>query len=119
MPVPCLNFICIVVCDPTADVLFESSDGVLFRLQSKSLAITSAGFAAPEKIVIDGQPTKLEETAEVLEILFQFIEPPSDSREFRYPSIIKLTAANMFLLAEAAEKYIVFPAMSSCVTAMQ
>lgn len=68
---------------------------------------------------IDGSPAELPETSAILEILFQFVEPPSDSRNFRYPSVVDLESTQLFPLAEAAEKYSVFAAMSACATAMQ
>ncbi|KAF5309112.1 hypothetical protein D9619_012828 [Psilocybe cf. subviscida] len=104
--------------DPTCDIILESCDGVLFKLHSKYLSATSAGFSAPDQTVIDGSPVQLHESSAILEILFQFIEPPSDSRNFRYPSVVALEPTQFFLLAEAAEKYTVFAAMNACTTVM-
>lgn len=107
------------VSDPTADILFESSDGIRFRLHSSSLAITSGALAVPPKTRVDDDPTKLDEASQPLEILFQFIEPPSDAQHDRYPSVVNLDSTLFFCLAEAAEKYVVYPAMSACYTRMQ
>ncbi|KAF8812781.1 hypothetical protein BYT27DRAFT_7251702 [Phlegmacium glaucopus] len=90
--------------DPSADVVFESSDNVLFYIYRKHLDATTAGFAAPSMIPCDRIPVPLTESAEILEILFQF------------PSVIDMEIKTFFALAEAAEKYIVFSAMGTSIT---
>ncbi|KAF9472219.1 hypothetical protein BDN70DRAFT_771055, partial [Pholiota conissans] len=62
---------------------------------------------------------QLEESADVLKILFQFIEPPSQSRHYRQPSMVNMDADLFFRVAEAAEKYVVYSALSVCITRME
>jgi len=62
---------------------------------------------------------KLRESSEILEILFQFIEPCPESSQYRQPSAMDIEAETFFAIAEAAEKYIVFGAMNTCITRMQ
>jgi hypothetical protein len=110
----------IPVCDSSADLEFESSDEVIFKIHSKHLPSTSFRFATEDvQRAVDGQPTRLSEPAEILEILFQFVEPPSESRHYQYPSLTELDPPLFFALAEAAEKYIVFACMSMCATQMR
>jgi hypothetical protein len=61
----------------------------------------------------------LPETSDVLEILFQFIHPPSEAAGYRQPSVMQMEPNLFFKVAEAAEKYAVFGAMNLCVTWMQ
>ncbi|KAF9471957.1 hypothetical protein BDN70DRAFT_973214, partial [Pholiota conissans] len=65
------------------------------------------------------EPVFLPEHSNVLEILFQFIEPPTESRHFRQPSIVGLDSTVFFGISEAAEKYVVYGAMNVCITRMQ
>lgn len=60
----------------------------------------------------------LPETSEVLEVLFQFITPPSEAAGYRQPSVMKMEPNLFFRVAEAAEKYAVFGAMNVCLTWM-
>jgi len=61
----------------------------------------------------------LEEPSAVLEILFQFIHPPSGSKCYRQPDVRSFGPDIFFAVAEAAEKYIVFGAINLCMTRMQ
>ncbi|KAF9477412.1 hypothetical protein BDN70DRAFT_947397, partial [Pholiota conissans] len=95
-----------------ADVTFISSDHVTFKIHSVYLNLsTSIGFAqAPQDDASQSEPTLLAESAEVLEIIFQFIEPPPLSRNHKHPSIAELTPELFFQVAEAAEKYVIYGA---------
>ncbi|KAF5309138.1 hypothetical protein D9619_012802 [Psilocybe cf. subviscida] len=109
-----------IFCDSSADLEFESSDEVVFKIHSKHLPSTSFGFVMGEgDRASESQPAQLSESAEILELLFQFVEPPSESRHFQYPSLTELDPAHFFTLAEAAEKYIVFACMGMCATRMR
>ena len=80
-------------------------------MHSKYLEATSArllSFTAPE---LDNQ-SPLDETSEVLEILFQFVHPPSERSNHQQPSIMNMKHELFFAVAGAAEKYAVFGAMS-------
>jgi hypothetical protein len=76
------------------------------------------GFASSDYALVGLHPVQLPEHSQVLEILFQFIEPSSASRSYRQPSVIDLKLDIFFALAEAAEKYIVPSAMNICLTRM-
>ncbi|KAF9471884.1 hypothetical protein BDN70DRAFT_887600 [Pholiota conissans] len=105
---------------PTADVTFLSSDHVLFRMHGSHLNVNSLGFArVSEHTVMEPEPVRLEESSEVLELLFQFIEPPPESRDFRQPAVDTLLPPLFFKLAEAAEKYVVYAATNVCTTYMR
>jgi hypothetical protein len=108
-----------IVCDPTADLTFVSSDHVLFKIHGKHVNSNSAGLAITENMIIGSDTVQLSEPSETLEILFQFIEPPSDSQNFRQPSVIGMEPSLFFAVAEAAEKYVVYSAMNICLTRMQ
>ncbi|EDR01410.1 uncharacterized protein LACBIDRAFT_295590 [Laccaria bicolor S238N-H82] len=94
-------------CDAAADVVFQSSDGVLFRVYRSRLEANTGGFA-PAKIPTLDEVVVLSEPAEVLELLFQFTHPS------RQPSVLNLEFDLLFALAEAAEKYEVYGAMNTC-----
>ncbi|KAF8172483.1 hypothetical protein BJ912DRAFT_886690 [Pholiota molesta] len=108
-----------LVCDPTANLTFVSSDHVLFKIHKKHIDSNSAGFSIPENIIVGSDAVQLSEPSRTLEILFQFVEPPSKSRSYRQPSVINMELSLFFAVAEAAEKYIVYSAMNICLTRMQ
>lgn len=91
----------------------------MFKIYSKHLATTSAGFTVPEMTLIGTEPVVLQEPASVLEILFQFIHPRNESVQYRQPSVIDMDTKLFFDVAEAAEKYMVSSAMSTCYTRMR
>lgn len=69
---------------------------------------------------MDLEPVSLEEPSEVLEILFRFIHPPTESQQYRQPNIaVDVQSEMVFAVAEAAEKYLVFGAMNSCLLRME
>jgi len=105
--------------DASADLTFRSSDNILFKIYAKYLEATSAGFAPPPSTVIDQAHIQLEEPSAVLEILFQFVHPPSESNRYRQPDVRNLEPDILFAVAEAAEKYIVFVAINLCMTRMR
>jgi len=94
-------------CDPEADVIFKSSDGVLFRIHKQNLHSTCGAFP-PAKLSTFGENVSLEEAADVLELLFAFVYPR------QHPLLEDLSIATLVPLAEAAEKYQVFAAMGVC-----
>ncbi|KAF9473853.1 hypothetical protein BDN70DRAFT_843093, partial [Pholiota conissans] len=102
-----------------ADVTFISSDFVLFKMQSTHLSLNSVGFVQAGEHIIAAEPVALEESSQVLEILFQFIEPPPESRNFRHPEVDDIMIDLFFELAEAAEKYIVYAAVGVCLARMK
>ena len=116
----CTKYLPHPVNSPSADVAFLSSDRVIFRMHGSHLNVNSLGFArVSEHTVMEPVPVQLEESSEVLELLFQFIEPPPESRDFRQPAVDTLMPPLFFKLAEAAEKYIVYAATTVCTTYMR
>lgn len=90
-----------------ADVVFQSCDGVRFHIHRKNLETATGGFPPPE-FETCGETVHLTESARTLELLFQFIYPR------RHPSLECEVIEVIAPLAEAAEKYEVFPAMNIC-----
>ncbi|KAJ7258453.1 hypothetical protein B0H12DRAFT_1014887 [Mycena haematopus] len=90
------------------DVTFQSSDGVLFRVHRKNLEVCADGFPPSEFAVTDGEIISLSETSVTLDLLFQFMYPR------RHPALDTTPFDVLEPLAEAAEKYQVFPAMNIC-----
>ncbi|KAJ7473304.1 hypothetical protein FB451DRAFT_1248958 [Mycena latifolia] len=92
---------------PDADVIFQSCDGTLFGIHRVNLQTNTEGFPPPE-ISTNGEIVSLSEDSVTLELLFQFIYPR------RQPVLDNIRFENLSALAEAAEKYQVFSAMSVC-----
>jgi len=91
-----------------ADVVFISTDGVEFEIHRKYLE-TMAGAFPPAEFPTSKEPVPLSEPAVVLEMLFQFVYPG------RHPDVETIESLELFAeLAEAAEKYDVYPAISVC-----
>ncbi|KAF5379849.1 hypothetical protein D9615_005821 [Tricholomella constricta] len=92
---------------PDADIVFRSSDNVLFRIHARNLEITTGGFPPAEFSPAD-QVVDITEDASTLELLFQFVYPRSQ------PLLEGLPFDTLARLAEAVEKYQVYPAMQIC-----
>ncbi|KAJ7195862.1 hypothetical protein C8J57DRAFT_1207536 [Mycena rebaudengoi] len=90
-----------------ADITFKSSDGVQFRVHRKNLEVCAEGFP-PAEISSTGEVVALTETSATLELLFQFMYPK------RHPALDTTPFTVLEPLAEAAEKYQVFPAINIC-----
>ncbi|KAG6916794.1 hypothetical protein DXG01_005317 [Tephrocybe rancida] len=96
-----------VVSEHYADVVFKSSDNVLFHIHRKNLETQAAAFP-PSEFVTNGEIVPLTEDASTLEKLFQYVYPQ------RQPDIELLSFDELLKLAEAVEKYEVFHVMSAC-----
>ncbi|KAF9472498.1 hypothetical protein BDN70DRAFT_998145 [Pholiota conissans] len=109
-----------IFCDQDADVVFVSSDNVLFEINSIHLNLsTSIGLARDSNASDDGSdPILLPESFDVLEVIFQFIEPPPLSRNYLQPAIMDMEPTLFFRVAEAAEKYVVYSALGICFARM-
>jgi len=98
--------------DPSSDVTFRSSDGVLFNLHCVNLSTHSVVFPGTETGGVmqcaHGEVVSLQEPARVLELLFEFIYPRQPRELDNHP--FELISA----LAEAAEKYQLTAAMAVC-----
>ncbi|KAG6916790.1 hypothetical protein DXG01_005313 [Tephrocybe rancida] len=90
-----------------ADVVFKSSDNVLFHIHRKNLE-THAGAFPPAEIETREEIVPLIEDASTLENLFQYVYPQ------RLPEIESYPFDDLYKLAEAAEKYEIFSVMSAC-----
>ncbi|KAF9565896.1 hypothetical protein CPC08DRAFT_683254 [Agrocybe pediades] len=95
-----------------ADVTIRSSDGVLFKLHRANLSATTGAFPGTD-ISTEGVDVQLTEPSVVLEIIFQFIYPQ------KHPPLKGLTFDVLLQVAEAVEKYEVFPAMWICETRLR
>ncbi|KAG6816024.1 hypothetical protein H0H87_009321, partial [Tephrocybe sp. NHM501043] len=90
-----------------AEVVFKSSDNVLFHIHRSNLMACTEGFSPPETSTFNEIVTLTEPTA-TLELLFAFIYPQP------LPDLGGLDFDILAALAEAAEKYRVFAAMNLC-----
>jgi hypothetical protein len=80
---------------------------MLFKLHKVNLKVSAAGFCPPEFETWD-EVVHLPENSSTLSLLFRFCYPEQHpDLEHESPRILKD-------LAEAAEKYQVFPAMNVC-----
>jgi len=92
-----------------SDVIFRSCDNVLFQVHRNNLTTHSEGFAPPYGTPLSqGELVPLSESADVLELLFQYIYPQ------RTPDLRKVRFDVLAGLAEAVEKYQVYAAMDIC-----
>ncbi|KAJ3752834.1 hypothetical protein EV360DRAFT_54523 [Lentinula raphanica] len=90
-----------------AEITVISSDNVLFRLHKMNVQVTSGNLIRLNKLETNDFLT-LVEPAEVLEILFEFLYPDFET------DLERLEFDALLSVAEAAEKYGVFYAMSHC-----
>ncbi|TFY62445.1 hypothetical protein EVJ58_g3856 [Rhodofomes roseus] len=94
---------------PDADLTVRSSDGQLFRVHRRNLYEHTEGFPGEDITVnTDEEIVSLTESASTLELLFQFMYRQEQ------PDVRQLQSTELFDLAEAVEKYRVFPALQVC-----
>ncbi|KAF5393082.1 hypothetical protein D9757_001264 [Collybiopsis confluens] len=91
-----------------ADVIFRSSDNVLFRLHKQNLECTTGGFPPANTPSHPDDIVSLSESAKVLETLFTAAYP------LPFPSMRDLDFDSLLELADAAEKYQVFSIIQAC-----
>ncbi|TRM56734.1 hypothetical protein BD626DRAFT_413186 [Schizophyllum amplum] len=89
-------------------VVFRSADGALFNIHRQNLKSTSDGPFAEGFEAVSGEIVQLTESEETLDVLFTFVYPGV------HPILSDLAFDELALLAEAAEKYQVAPAVSVC-----
>jgi len=95
-------------CNLYVDLVLESSDGIRCGAHKTNLEQYSAGFPIAEATISDHEVVTLSEKASVLHLLLQFMH------NTRQPELRKLSFPTLALLAEAVEKYMVFPGMQVC-----
>ncbi|KAJ7189082.1 hypothetical protein C8R46DRAFT_1206180 [Mycena filopes] len=98
-------------CFPDSDLTIASSDNVLFKLHHKHLSVHSDAFASAESATRPDnrdEVVHLCETADVLELLFQYMYQQPQ------PDLNTVEFAVLAGLAEAAEKYVVYSALGWC-----
>ncbi|KIY70730.1 hypothetical protein CYLTODRAFT_451494 [Cylindrobasidium torrendii FP15055 ss-10] len=93
-----------------SDIAIQSSDNVLFKIHRINLAMFSQVFsdAAGSTVAQTNETVHLTESAEVLELMLQYIylQPQPDLRHVRFDVLAAL--------AEAVEKYQIYCAMGVC-----
>ncbi|KAF9458530.1 hypothetical protein BDZ94DRAFT_1325461 [Collybia nuda] len=95
-----------------ADITFRSCDDILFKIHRKNLEVCTGGFP-PSGFDTLGEIVPLTESASTLEILFQYMYPVPQ------PDIRSFPFVTMAAVAEAAEKYQVYPAIYICTIIME
>jgi hypothetical protein len=92
-----------------ADIVFRSSDKVLFKVHSRNLELHSNVFPSGEFVAVgEGDPVDLEESSDILELFFQYFYAQPQ------PDLSILQPDTMIRLGEAVEKYEVYSAMPIC-----
>ena len=86
----------------------SSSDVVFFKVPRRNLELYSEGFPGADVPVHDNEVVFLTEKASTLELLFQYMYKE------RQPDLSKVKPDELAELAEACEKYMVYPAMEIC-----
>ncbi|KAJ2924907.1 hypothetical protein H1R20_g12171, partial [Candolleomyces eurysporus] len=95
-------------CQLEIDIILRSSDGYLIGAHRSNLDQYSDGFPDINAPMDATQPVDLVEDADTLKILMRFMHKQ------RYPKVSWLETRQIFALAEAAEKYLVYSAISAC-----
>ncbi|KAF6745854.1 hypothetical protein DFP72DRAFT_924081 [Ephemerocybe angulata] len=95
-------------CQLSVDVVLLSSCGALIGAHRKNLDDFGDGFPSDDSITDSTDPVKLTEDEETLKLLLLFMHKQI------YPKVSSLSGDQLFALAEAAEKYMVFSAISAC-----
>ncbi|KAL1678442.1 hypothetical protein EV122DRAFT_211989 [Schizophyllum commune] len=89
-------------------VIFRSCDGVLFNIHRANLRAVTDGPFAEDFVSSATDVADLTEHSDILKIIFQFVYPGN------LPLLEDVPPSFLFLIAEAAEKYRVAPAMAVC-----
>lgn len=105
------------VCAADSDITLLASDGVLFKVHRKNLEMHSDIFAGADAISLEtasgNEVVPLSETSAVLDLLLQYMyrQPQPDLKKVDFETLAGV--------AEAAEKYQVFAAISWCKLLME
>lgn len=100
-------------CTLKVDIRIVSGDSIILGAHTKNLAFFGNGFPSLPGSKSDDSVIRLEEEAEVLQLLLRFMH------NIRQPDLSLIPFSQLFSLAEAAEKYLVYSAMESCKTQME
>ncbi|KAF5341256.1 hypothetical protein D9611_006155 [Ephemerocybe angulata] len=96
-------------CALPVDVILRSSvDGSLIGAHRKYLEDFSDGFPPSDAVIASMDAVPLSEDGDTLRLLMKFMHKQ------RHPAISGLDPSSVFKLGEAAEKYMVYSAMSPC-----
>ncbi|KIK62522.1 hypothetical protein GYMLUDRAFT_503373 [Collybiopsis luxurians FD-317 M1] len=89
-------------------VVIQSSDMVEFPISKSNLEYFTEGFPPAETSTKPGEVVSLTETSQTLRLLCAFVDrkPP--------PTLDDIDIDDLFLLAKAAEKYVVYNAITIC-----
>ena len=99
---------------PDADVTIVSSDSVRFKIHQQNITVNSRAFPSSERgSDKEGNEVFLPEKGYILDLLFRFVYP------HHYPELVSLKIDILSQLADAAEKYEVYGAISLCKATMQ
>jgi hypothetical protein len=104
---------------PKSDIILKSCDNTLFYVHIRNLSACSQVFADANDCVTGGnggggsspssrETVEMTETAQTLELLLQFIYPQPQ------PNLSDLDFEVLYPLAEAAEKWKIYAAMTPC-----
>jgi len=94
-----------------ADLIIQSSNNMQFYVHSRNLEFAAGAFpggSATEITFQPGEVVHLTETADVLEILFEFAYPR------RHPTMEDLSFQHLLRVTDAAEKYDFYMAAPMC-----
>ncbi|KIK62523.1 hypothetical protein GYMLUDRAFT_41984 [Collybiopsis luxurians FD-317 M1] len=88
--------------------VIQSSDLVELRISKSNLEFFTRGFPPAGTSAEPGEVVSLTESSQTLRLLFEFVEqkPP--------PTLDRVDFYDLLLLAEAAEKYVVYSAITIC-----
>ena len=96
-----------------SDITIQSSDGVVFGLHQVNMKINMGSWDSEFTQAKSDVVIQLPEKSVILDLLFRFCYPE------RHPELNDLAFDILAELAEAAEKYKVFSAISICRIAMK
>ncbi|KAF8875464.1 hypothetical protein CPB85DRAFT_1235918 [Mucidula mucida] len=97
-----------LACTADVDIVLKSIDGVLFGAHSHYLSAWTEAFPMPDNVLTLTEVVDLPEKAATLEIVLKFVHPQ------RPPAVDTISDDLLILIAEAVEKYGVYPGMEVC-----
>jgi hypothetical protein len=98
----------LTVCATDSDVTLSSSNGVRFLVHRRNLETHSEVFSGGEPFATLDEVVEMSETAEILDLLLQFIYPQPP------PDLVNIKVETLIGLAEAAVKYLFHTVIHIC-----